>query len=278
MELYKPEHLEEALKIKREVDTTILAGGTDIMVKLRRPSQVIPEIKKDLLYIGHLKELKGITVNDEIIRIGAATTFDELETSESTPSILKMAIKELACISIKNIATIGGNIANASPAGDAISPLVALDGYVVLRNLKGTRRLPVSQFIVSPGKTLLESDEIIEAIEIINCKFNKEFYRKIGTRRSNALSKVNFVGLALVERDTLMNIRIVFGAVASTIVRDEKIEKTLKNKKIKELKSSINDILEQYAEKIRPIDDQRSTAIYRKNVALNLLKTFLLNL
>lgn len=278
MELYKPENLEEALTLRNKCDTIILAGGTDLMVKLRKPAQVIPNIKKNLLYIGHLEELKEVTKHNGTIRIGSATTLSEIENNEITPLVLKKAIKELACISIRNIATIAGNIANASPAGDTISPLIALDGYVVLRNLRGSRKMLISKFIIGPGKTLLETDEIIEAIEIIDLKYNYVFYRKIGTRRANALSKVNFVGLALVENEALMDIRIAIGAVAPTVIRNENIEKAIKNVKIKELKHSTDDILEQYAAQIRPINDQRSTAIYRKKIAFNLLKTFLLNL
>ena len=278
MKLYRPVNLIDALKVRSETDVIVLAGGTDLMVKYRNPALIMPEIKKDLLYIGHLKELKGITSEGGTIRIGAATTLDDLEENAITPSILKKAIKELASLSIRNVATIGGNIANASPAGDTISPLLAMDGSIVLKSLKGERRLPINKFILGPGKTVLEDNEIIEAIEIKDKKFNREYYKKVGTRLANALSKINFVGLAFIENDTLMDIRIAIGAVAPVVMKSEEIEKKLQGMKLKEIKKCIKDIQKEYSSLVKPIDDQRSNAIYRKNVTLNLLRNFLQNL
>ena len=278
MKLYRPVNLIDALKVRSETDVIVLAGGTDLMVKYRNPALIMPEIKKDLLYIGHLKELKGITSEGGTIRIGAATTLDDLEENAITPSILKKAIKELASLSIRNVATIGGNIANASPAGDTISPLIAMDGSIILKSLKGERRLPINKFILGPGKTVLEDNEIIEAIEIKDKKFNREYYKKVGTRLANALSKINFVGLAFIENDTLMDIRIAIGAVAPVVMKSEEIEKRLQGMKLKEIKKCIKDIQKEYSSLVKPIDDQRSNAIYRKNVTLNLLRNFLQNL
>ena len=278
MKLYRPVNLINALKVRSETDVIVLAGGTDLMVKYRNPALIMPEIKKDLLYIGHLKELKGITSEGGTIRIGAATTLDDLEENAITPSILKKAIKELASLSIRNVATIGGNIANASPAGDTISPLIAMDGSIILKSLKGERRLPINKFILGPGKTVLEDNEIIEAIEIKDKKFNREYYKKVGTRLANALSKINFVGLAFIENDTLMDIRIAIGAVAPVVMKSEEIEKRLQGMKLKEIKKCIKDIQKEYSSLVKPIDDQRSNAIYRKNVTLNLLRNFLQNL
>ena len=278
MKLYRPVNLIDALKVRSETDVIVLAGGTDLMVKYRNPALIMPEIKKDLLYIGHLKELKGITSEGGTIRIGAATTLDDLEENAITPSILKKAIKELASLSIRNVATIGGNIANASPAGDTISPLIAMDGSIILKSLKGERRLPINKFILGPGKTVLEHNEIIETIEIKDKKFNREYYKKVGTRLANALSKINFVGLAFIENDTLMDIRIAIGAVAPVVMKSEEIEKRLQGMKLKEIKKCIKDIQKEYSSLVNPIDDQRSNAIYRKNVTLNLLRNFLQNL
>lgn len=275
MKLYRPVNLIDALKVRSENDVIVLAGGTDLMVKHRNPALTLPEIKKEVLYIGHLKELKGITSESGIIRIGAATTLDELEENAITPSILKKSIIELACISIKNIATIGGNIANASPAGDTISPLIAMDAYINLKSIKGQRKLPLAEFISGPGKTFLEGDEIIEAIEINEYKFNREYYKKVGTRLANALSKINFVGLALIENNVLMDVRIAFGAVGPRIIRNKEIEDTLKGERIEQIQNNINDIQMKYSSLVNPIDDQRSIAIYRKSVSLNLLRSFL---
>jgi CO/xanthine dehydrogenase FAD-binding subunit len=278
MKFYSPSSLQEALIIKNERDVYILSGGTDLLVKYRGVALTVPKIYKDLLYIGKIEQLKSISVKDGVIKIGSATTLNDLEENPITPSILKSAIKELACISIKNIATIGGNIANASPAGDTISPLIAMDAHVNLISIKEMRKLPLAQFIVGPGKTLLRDNEIIASIEIEDFKFNREYYKKVGTRLANALSKVNFVGLALIENDTLMDIRIAIGAVAPVVVRSEEIEKKLKGMKSKEIQKSIKDIQKEYSYLLRPIDDQRSTATYRKVIALNLLKDFLIYL
>ncbi len=269
MEGYRPENLKEALEIKASRSPDILAGGTDFMLKFRKRAN-------DVLFVSHLKELKGIQRKDGYLVIGAATTLNELEASEDIPTIFKDMISKMAAPAIRNVATIGGNICNASPAGDTLLFLYALDAKLVIGSIRGHREVNIENFIKGPGQTDMRKDELllqiklpIPLIEKLHLgKFNVQFYRKVGTRRANALSKLSFLGIAEVSEGS-KDVRIAFGAVAPTVVRSREIEERIKDG------TTADDILGAYSKLITPIDDQRSTAFYRKTVSLRLLGYFL---
>ncbi len=271
---YRPKDLSEALDIKASTNAVPLAGGTDLMVRAKRWSGLAPAFQSDVMFIGHLEELRRIADDNDYLTIGAGCTLTEVFENPITPDILKQAISNMASPAIRNIATIGGNICNASPAGDTLPPLYALGAEIIVQSKSGERKIPIEQFIVGPGETILQSDEIVGEIIVPLDKFDKTFYRKIGTRKATALAKISFVGLARISGDIVENIRIAFGAVAPTVVRDEKIEDKIRGKKIAEIFDIANEIAQEYSLQIRPIDDQRSTAQYRKEVSLRLLKYF----
>ena len=267
---YTPKTLEEALKIKNDLNCTIYAGGTDLMVKYKNLS--IPNIKTPVLFISDLKELKTIKIN-ETIEIGACVTQSELIHS-NLPDLIKNISSQMSSPAIRNLGTIGGNICNASPAGDLLPLLYALDAKLTLQSYDSAREVLIQDFIVSPGKTNLKENELLTKISFKSINFNNIYYKKIGTRKSNALSKLSFLGLANINiENEIEEIRVSFGAVGPTVIRNKDLENSLINKKINDLRMSR--ILNSYSGIIKPIDDLRSTAKYRKTVSLNLLKNFL---
>ncbi|BBE29999.1 xanthine dehydrogenase FAD-binding subunit XdhB [Tepiditoga spiralis] len=267
---YKPKTLEEALKIKNDLNCTVYAGGTDLMVKYKNLS--IPNIKNTVIFISDLKELKNIKINEKI-EIGACVTQSELIHS-NLPNIIKNISSQISSPAIRNLGTIGGNICNASPAGDLLPLLYSLDSKLTLQSYDSIQEVLIYDFIISPGKIKLKENEILTKISFKNINFNNIYYKKVGTRKSNALSKISFLGLANINNENkIEDIRISFGAVGPTVIRNKELENSLINKKVNDLR--INRILNSYSEVIKPIDDLRSTSKYRKTVSLNLLENFL---
>ena len=141
-----PETLEEALRIRKETGATVLAGGSDLMVANSMGAGVTPAFKGDVLIITNLKELKGIrALPDGSVEIGACTTSAEIARSPIAPELLKDAASRMGAIALRNSATIGGNIGNASPKGDMPQPLILMDAEVVLTSVDGERRMLVDE-------------------------------------------------------------------------------------------------------------------------------------
>ena len=153
-----PETLEEALRIRKETGATILAGGSDLMVSNSMGAGITPAFRGDVMIITGLKELKGITETADTVEIGALTTSAEIARSPIAPELLKDAASRMGAIALRNSATIGGNIANASPKGDMPQPLILMDAEVVLKSLDGERRVLVDDFIIAHKKTELRDD------------------------------------------------------------------------------------------------------------------------
>jgi len=272
---FHPGSLEEAVALRASEGALPFAGGTDLMVRYRYESSAVPDFPAPVLFLGHLKELRSIRRMDHGVSVGAAVTLSEVLESELIPAILKEAAATIAAPGIRNAATMAGNICNASPAGDTICALYALDAGVKLTSPKAERVVPISRFITGPGKTQLHRDELLTEIIIPDFKESFHYFRKVGTRRANALSKLSIAAAVRITDETVEDIRIAVGAVAPTVVRSLELEKQMQGMKRSELLGRAEDIFSAYGDMIRPIDDQRSTARYRKQVALNLLRYFL---
>ena len=271
-----PSNLNEALEILSKHNCFILAGGTDLMVRKHISTGVLPHFEKDILYVMDLKELDYINLDsDKNIHIGASTRFIEIEESPLVPEIYKKVIREIASPNIRNMATMAGNIANASPAGDSIVPLVLNDADVVLVSVNGERTISVNDFILGVRKIDRKPDEMIKEIVLKPQELNY-FYKKVGSRKAESITKVSFLGAYRVEDGIIKDFRIAFGSVAIKVVRNTKVEKKYIGKSVKELK--VNQVVQDYAKLIAPITDQRSNKEYRHKVAMNLLKKFLVDL
>ncbi len=270
-----PTTVEEALKILNEHDCYIMAGGTDLMVQKHRSSGLLPNFDKDILYVMNLKELDYIKVDSEgNLRIGAMNRYCELLNSSLVPDIFKTVFREIASPNIRNMATLVGNIANASPAGDSLVPLNLFDASVVLQSIEGTRTVLVEDFIQGVRKIDRRKNELITEVIIPEANLNF-YYRKIGARRAESITKVSMMGGFKVEDGKVKDLRIAFGSIAIKVVRNHFIEKKYTGISTNELRARIDDILNEYEADIKPITDQRSTWQYRKKVAKNLLRDFL---
>lgn len=268
---WNPSTLEEALRIKKEnPDAVPYAGGSDWMVVRKEQAR--------LLFLNHISSLKEITRNGNGICIGAGCVYADLLECGEVPELLKTAVRGIAAPGIRNVGTMGGNICNASPAGDTLPALYVLNAQVKLASLNEEnelvrRVLPIEDFIHGVRRTDLRPEELLEQIVIPNESFTHIYYQKVGARRAQAISKLSFAALAKVENGVVTDFRAAFGSVGITVVRKKEQEALVLGKRCSEL--DCEEILRRYGESINPIDDQRSTAVYRKKVCLNLLGDFL---
>jgi xanthine dehydrogenase small subunit len=260
-QLLEPTSLPDALKMLRDEGPLVpLAGCTDLYVSLNFGTLT----DSRFLNLGRLTRLRTIEMRGELLSIGALATHSELIRSPLVRRRLPMlaaAAREIGGVQIQNRGTIGGNVANASPAGDTLPVLAAADAIVVLASAAGTRRVAFTEFYTGYRQTVRRPDELIVALEIAAVRGAQRF-RKVGTRAAQAISKVV---LATVVGDRP---RIALGSVAPTVVRARRTEAALA------AGASIAEAQQTLIDEIAPIDDIRSTAEYRRRVAANLLALF----
>lgn len=271
-------NLMEALDALHQGPMTIIAGGTDVMVQKRSAPGLPIAIVGDILFLDGVKELDFVKEDDSHLHLGAMTRLSTLAEHSSVPRLLKEAILSMASPAIRHQATLAGNIQNASPAGDSLPVLYALDAQIKCQNGERSRLIPIRDFITGVRRTVLQSDELIVAIVIPKKAWTDCHFTKVGTRKSDAISKISMAFAYKRTKEALIDLRIVFGAVAPTVVRDAAYEQTLSGLSMRQLQERIPEIVAHYASLISPINDQRSNAEYRKNVALNLLQEALSNL
>lgn len=267
--------LNQALEALDKKNYQIVAGGTDMLIQNRSHTGMSIGYKKDVLYINLIDELNYIKQDKNNIYIGANTRLETILESEITPKILKDVILEMASPGIRHTATLAGNIGNASPAGDSLVVLYLLDCKLEIKSLNKTRVVYLQDFITGVRKIALEENELITKLIIPKINLTDIYFRKIGPRLSDAISKLSFAGGYLIENKIIKDLRIAFGAVYITVIRDKEIENKFIGKTITELVNNKQKIIKDFEPLIQPIDDQRSNRIYRKKVALNLLEEFI---
>ncbi|WP_342615506.1 xanthine dehydrogenase family protein subunit M [Peribacillus frigoritolerans] len=268
--------LDETLSQLNREDCSIIAGGTDVMVLHKSRRGVPPKIPIPIVFINHLSELKQVYQHHKDLHIGACCTYSELLENPLIPFALKNAIKTIAAPAIRNRGTLGGNICNASPAGDMLPLLYVYNAKLLLRSVNGDRMVAISDFIQGPRRVQRFHNEIVtEIILPYVLEDSHVVFEKVGNRNADAIAKVSFAGFVRISKDRIDDIRFAFGAVGPTMVRSIDIEKKLVGKTIPLAEADIAAIVAAFDKIIRPIDDQRSTAAYRKTVALHLLRYFL---
>ena len=261
LELLQPRTLRSALQMLAEGDGIVpLAGATDLYVALNAGTLE----GNRFLDLWPLSGLRRIRLDQDVLSIGALATYTAIVRSrlvrERLP-ILVAAAREVGGMQIQNRGTIGGNVANASPAGDTLPVLAVAEAVVVLASAAGERRIPFNRFYTGYRRTVRRPDELITAIEIPSVG-EGQWFRKVGTRAAQAISKVV---LAAVRHPRP---RIALGSVAPTVIRLPRTESALENG------GGIDHAVRVLEEEIQPIDDLRSTARYRRGVAGNLLRRF----
>jgi CO/xanthine dehydrogenase FAD-binding subunit len=266
--LLQPKSLADALKMLRdEGPLTPLAGCTDLYVSLNFGT--LKETR--FLNLWGLDALRAIEVRRDLLTIGALSTHTDLIRSKHVQKRLPMlvaAAREIGGVQIQNRGTIGGNVANASPAGDTLPVLAAVDAVVVLQSVDGPRRVPFNDFYTGYRQTVRRADELIVAFEIPPVP-GRQWFRKVGTRAAQAISKIVIAGVAPAGRRQTIAPRLALGSVAPTVIRARRTEAALARGE------SIEAAQRTLVDELSPIDDIRSTAAYRRQVAANLLAAFM---
>lgn len=251
------------------------AGGTDLMVLLEAGRLA----HRNYINIWGLNELRGIEATDTHVTLGALTTYTEVQTNPILRRefpMLCQAASETGGLAIQNRGTLGGNIVNASPAADSPPALLAYDAEIELVSNRGSRWLPYQGFHTGYKQTHIDPDELLARIRLPRNTGLTHYYRKVGTRKAQAISKVCFAAVGKTGQGKLMETRIVVGSVAPIVVRCVQTEAALRGQRPDE--ETIAAACASLVREISPIDDIRSTAKYRLQVAKNLLADFLATL
>jgi xanthine dehydrogenase FAD-binding subunit len=261
-----PRRLDEALQVMADGDATLLCGGTDLAPQTESGTR---QYKSKLLNIRGIEELGGIAAKGGEIRIGATTTVSEIRRSAVLADIapvLVQAAERFASEQIRNAASVGGNICNASPAGDMIPPLLVLGAAVELACWQGgavqTRRVPLEQFFVGPGKTVMRPEELLTTV--VFDRPSTDFvatFRKSGPRPALEISTVSVALGARVVGGRLSDVRVAMGSVAPTPLRARHVEAALEGKPLDA--ATIAAAVAATAQDAKPIDDVRASAWYR---------------
>ena len=269
-----PRNLFEAYERLAAGPARPIAGGTDVMVAITGELGPIPDRMLDL---SRLNELRGISLENGSLVLGARTTYTEMRRStlcrEHLPALVEAAAT-IGASQIQNRGTIGGNIANASPAGDTLPILLAADALILVGGQRGERQVAAADFFVDYRKTALAADELILQVRIPLPAGRSLRFRKVGTRRAQAISKVV---LALAWRDLgtagWNDVRVALGSVAATPIRARATEAVLERSRPSP--EVADRAAETLADELQPIDDVRSTAEYRRVVSARILHRLL---
>jgi CO/xanthine dehydrogenase FAD-binding subunit len=261
LELRRPRSVREALTMLRDDGPLVpIAGATDLYVALNFGTLTATRF----LDLWSLEPLRRIETRGDTLSIGALATYTSLTRSRLVRQRLPMLIdaaRQVGGVQIQNRGTIGGNIANGSPAGDTLPVFAAVEAVVVARSAAGERRIPFAEFYTGYRSTALRPDELIAAVEVPPVD-GHQWFRKVGTRAAQAISKV--VMAAVRGRAP----RVALGSVGPVVVRAVGAERALA------AEQGIDAAIARLDAEISPIDDVRSTAAYRRAVAANLLRQF----
>jgi CO/xanthine dehydrogenase FAD-binding subunit len=265
-----PSSLDEALTLfAAHPDARPLAGGTDLMVPFaagRLPDRLF-------LNLWRLEELRGIVVSDGEVTCGALTLFRDIAAhpllQREFPNLVRSA-KVTGALAIQSRGSLGGNIANGSPAADTPPSLLAYGAELELTSLRGSRWVPYADFHTGYKRSLLAPDELITRIRVSRPREGGfHYFRKVGTRQAQAIAKVSLAGWVRTEHGRIQELRLALGSVAPMPVRAKGTEKVLLGGSVADL--PLEAALEALQSDISPIDDLRSSATFRRRVAGNLL-------
>ncbi|MBN2724187.1 MAG: FAD binding domain-containing protein [Deltaproteobacteria bacterium] len=278
MKYYRPSSISEALSLMGE-NTKVIAGGTDLVVRIEKglfkPHDII-----DITYLP----LKDIVFSSGSLKIGALSTMASIIADSTVwdhAPLLAKAAMQLGAPPIRNRATIGGNIVNASPAADSVSALMALDASVTLVSTRGERTLPLEKFFMGPGKTVMEKDEILTTVIIDTAKpenVSKELvhFHKMGPRKAQVISISALSARTFLDSEnTVISSKIALASVAPVPFRAYVTEDFLKGKKL--TTDVVEEAVKVLRNEIKPIDDVRGSAKYRLHVSGSFLKHHLID-
>jgi len=261
-----PTSLDEALALMADGRLTPYAGGTDLMVS--------EELGRPFLFLHRVEELKRFERDAASCFIGAGLTYSELLAEPRLPGLLRSAIGQIAAPPLRNSATIGGNVANASPKADAALALVAADAKVCLASATQERQVPIRRFYRGRGQTIRKPDELIVGFLLPLAWLDGYSFQKVGGRAALAISRVSFAALYAERAGRVAHLSVAFGAVEDVITCHPELDSRLIGKTTEEAKALRDAYLASYAAALQPIQG-RVSAAYRKRVCLRLLADFL---
>ena len=267
-----PKSVEDATLLKEQYGdrARFIAGGTDLILLMER-EQYRPDV---LIDITRIPSLQKLDVDAQTVKIGAAVTYSELLASKTMCNVvpfLAKAIRTVGGVQVRNIATVVGNLANASPSGDTLPTLYALEADVHTFGLQGSRLIPMDQFVLDVRKTALKPVELITHVsfELPKPHWYGAFH-KLGLRRSMAIALASVAVLLHIEDGVIKEVRLALGSVAPTVIRASEAERSLVGSYLEE--DRIEQAAQLASEIAKPIDDVRSSANYRKAVLVGLVR------
>lgn len=266
VEVFSPKTLDEALGIIKTVQGSVIAGGTDVIPQMGDGRFVAD----NLIDISYLEDMRFIRKEADTLTIGALTTYSSIIQSDllqTSAPLLVEAAATVGAVQTQNKGTLGGNIGNASPAGDLLPPLLSLDSEITLISQGNQRQIQLSDFLQGPGKTALSQDEIIHSISFKELPpQSRSTFIKLGNRRGMAISVVNTaVILRLNNEGIVEDVRISLGSVAPTPIRCNQAEAILLG--FKPSPSLLEEAAVVAANQSSPISDVRASADYRQHAA-----------
>ncbi len=274
MDYKRPRDLDEAVSLRAaHPDWMVLAGGTDLMVNANHKPEPV-----GILDLWRLPGLGFIRAESSSLVIGAGTTWHEVErhaTIREKLAPLAQAAREIGALQIQARATLGGNVGTSSPVGDSLPVLLALDAHLELASPRGRRTVPYSTWCTGYRKTLLAADELIVAARVpLPSATTRTTWRKVGTRRAQSISKVMGAAAITLDGGTVVSARVALGAVADRPLRIGAVEDAVKGLSLSQAAEAARAALRTA---IQPIDDIRSTATYRRDVAENIVARFFMS-
>jgi CO/xanthine dehydrogenase FAD-binding subunit len=267
IEIEVAQSLEQALaRLAHSPGLRPVAGATDVMLRLESGKLQAEK----LLSIADLPELAYVRSEQGWLEIGALTLVSDLldrrEVADDFPA-LAWAAREFASPQIRNRATVGGNLANASPAADLVPPLIALGAAATLRSIRGERSLPVEELFAGPGRTRLEPGELVTSVRVPRRRFGFQHFVKFGNRGANVIAIVNASLALALDGETIREARAAYGCCAPVPLRAASVERALAGRRLDE--SLIAGIAQAVRQDVRPIDDVRGSRRYKERLAIN---------
>lgn len=272
----RPTVLSDALAC-RAAGATILAGGTDFWPVRVGQTTYTPD-GSSLLDLSQLSDLRGVTTTDDGLRIGALTTWTDLAESPlpSALSALQIAAREVGGRQIQNRGTIGGNLCNASPAADGVPPLLALDASVELASGDGVHTMSLSEFLIAPRRTKLQSNELLTAVLVPSSSpATRSHFIKLGARKYQLISIVMGAAVLTVQDGIVTKAAIAVGSCSPVARRLHQLEQALQGVPLNE---SAGLVTPEHLADLSPIGDIRADAAYRDETAMIVVRRLLTHL
>ncbi len=259
-----PNTADEAVYMLQRHEGKILAGGTDLLIELRKENKKC----EYFIDINNIMELKRIEISGDTLRLGCAVTFADIINNsyirDNIPALWEAAFRMGAC-QIQKRATIGGNICNAAPAADSIPILMVLGAICILRGTAGQRKLLIKEFIIGNGKTRLEAGEILEAIEFDNLKAGEVCgFAKLGKRNSLSISTITCAVKLVILENMIAECYLCTGSLGSKACRESNTEGYLKGKPVLKIGEYIEEAAAVLSQEVEQRLSTRPSIIYKK--------------